>query len=272
MRRERRSGSCLGFPPHLQGHTGTSISRLAPDVSAGGNSEPLGRLGGYRLLKELGRGGMGSVYLAKQLSLGRRVAIKTIRGKWASNPRAIARFIREAYAAAQLVHHNVVQIYDLDQDNGTNFFSMELVTGGSLDDVIKKEGKLEPRRAATLLLQAARGLKFAHDHGMVHRDVKPANLMINSEGLVKVADLGLVKTPGMGHEDAIEEGINPMLARQHIGHRALVPAWELPPTWLRNKRTMPRRSMRGPIFIRWAARSSPCSPAALHFPVSRSMR
>ena len=93
------------------------------DVSAEGNSEPLGRLGGYRLLKELGRGGMGSVYLAKQLSLGRRVAIKTIRGKWASNPRAIARFIREAYAAAQLVHHNVVQIYDLDQDNGTNFFS-----------------------------------------------------------------------------------------------------------------------------------------------------
>lgn len=183
------------------------------DAAAASNrGEGLGRLGGYRLLKELGQGGMGSVYLAKQLSLGREVAIKTIRGKWASNPRAIARFIREAYAAAQLVHHNVVQIYDLDEDKGTNFFSMELVTGGSIDELIKREGKLEPRRAATLLLQAARGLKFAHDHGMVHRDVKPANLMLNSEGLVKVADLGLVKTPSMSVSDDREGEENPLLA------------------------------------------------------------
>ncbi len=154
------------------------------------------RLGGYRILKELGAGGMGSVYLAKQISLDRACALKTIQAKWAQNPRVIARFIREAYAAAQLTHHNVVQIYDLGVDGNTNFFSMELVSGGSLDDQLKTKGKLPPKLAATLILQASRGLKFAHDHGMVHRDIKPANLMMTADGMVKVADMGLVKTQG----------------------------------------------------------------------------
>lgn len=159
-----------------------------------GTSSAINRLGGYRILKELGAGGMGSVYLAKQISLDRSCALKTIQAKWAENPRVIARFIREAYAAAQLTHHNVVQIYDLGVDGNTNFFSMELVSGGSLDDQLKAKGKLPPKLAATLILQASRGLKFAHDHGMVHRDIKPANLMMTSDGMVKVADMGLVKT------------------------------------------------------------------------------
>lgn len=150
----------------------------------------LNRLGGYKILSELGAGGMGSVYLAKQISLDRSCALKTIQAHWAKNPRVIARFIREAYAAAQLTHHNVVQIYDLGQDSGTNYFSMELVSGGSLDDQLKSKGKLPPKLAATLILQASRGLKFAHDHGMVHRDIKPANLMMTADGLVKVADWG----------------------------------------------------------------------------------
>ncbi len=115
------------------------------------------RLGGYRILKELGRGGMGAVYLARQLSLNRDVAVKTIQNDWSSNPRAVARFIREAYAAAQLTHHNVVQIYDLGQDNGINFFSMELVEGGSLDELLKRQGRLNPKQAATYVLHAARG-------------------------------------------------------------------------------------------------------------------
>lgn len=216
------------------GTRGDASNSTRTDASASASSaESAGRLGGYRLIKELGRGGMGSVYLAKQLSLGRQVAIKTIRGKWASNPRAIARFIREAYAAAQLVHHNVVQIYDLDEDKGTNFFSMELVTGGSVDQLIKQEGKLDPRRAATLVIQAARGLKFAHDHGMVHRDVKPANLMLNAEGMVKVADLGLVKTPSMTAEDDAAGDSNPLLTSANsnvtgAGSRMGTPAYMAP--------------------------------------------
>ncbi len=171
-----------------------SGSSSSAGTSSAATSSAINRLGGYRILKELGAGGMGSVYLAKQISLDRSCALKTIQAKWAENPRVIARFIREAYAAAQLTHHNVVQIYDLGVDGNTNFFSMELVSGGSLDDQLKAKGKLPPKLAATLILQASRGLKFAHDHGMVHRDIKPANLMMTSDGMVKVADMGLVKT------------------------------------------------------------------------------
>jgi eukaryotic-like serine/threonine-protein kinase len=172
------------------------------------------RLGGYRILKVLGRGGMGSVYLAKQLSLDRQVAVKTIQSEWSANPRVIARFIREAYAAAQLTHHNVVQIYDLGQDHNLNFFSMELVEGGSLDELLKQHGRIAPKEAATYILHAARGLMFAHEHGMIHRDIKPANLMLTKDALVKVADLGLVKTPSLAEDELTQtdEDKNQMLA------------------------------------------------------------
>lgn len=183
--------------PNTQQSNTTQSSSLSTNVN---------RLGGYRIVKELGAGGMGSVYLARQISLDRPCALKTIQAQWAQNPRVVARFIREAYAAAQLTHHNVVQIYDLGQDNGTNYFSMELVSGGSLDDQLKAKGKLPPRLAATLVLQAARGIKFAHDHGMVHRDIKPANLMMTSDGLVKVADMGLVKTPSSDESIEANDG------------------------------------------------------------------
>jgi len=151
-------------------------------------------LGGYRLRRELGRGAMGAVYLARQLSLDRDVALKTIQDELAQDPRFIARFTREAYAAAQLTHHNVVQIYDLGAEAKTHFFSMEFVDGESLADLVGCQGLLEPELAVSYTLQAARGLHYAHQLGMVHRDVKPGNLLLNRLGVVKVADLGLVKT------------------------------------------------------------------------------
>jgi serine/threonine protein kinase len=159
------------------------------------------RLGGYRLIRELGRGAMGAVYLANQLSLDRLVALKVIQEKFANSPTFLARFTREAYAAAQLVHHNVVQIYDLGSAGRTNFFSMEYVRGQTLAEIVCDQGPLEPKAAAGYILQAARGLAFAHNHGMVHRDVKPANLLLNEQGVVKVADLGLVKTPELESEE-----------------------------------------------------------------------
>lgn len=154
------------------------------------------RMGGYRILRTLGRGAMGVVYEAKQVSLDRIVALKTIRGRLADNPASLARFTREAYAAAQLTHHNVVQIYDFGEQDGLHFFSMEWIRGGSLSELVAEKGGLEPKLAAGYALQAARGLQFAHANGMVHRDVKPANLLLSTEGVVKVADLGLVKVPG----------------------------------------------------------------------------
>ncbi|QDU93248.1 serine/threonine-protein kinase [Lignipirellula cremea] len=151
------------------------------------------RLGGYRLQKELGHGGMGAVYLARQTSLDRDVALKLIQPRLARDPVYLSRFTREAYAAAQLNHHNVVQVYDLGSAGGVHFFSMEYVEGRSLSELLGEKGRLSPREAAGYIVQAARGLLCAHDHGLVHRDVKPANLMLNQQGVVKVADLGLVK-------------------------------------------------------------------------------
>ncbi len=105
-------------------HATSQATRKMPAPVASGGSTPE-RLGGYRILKELGPRRYGIVFLARQLSLDRQVAVKTIQNDWADNPRVIARFIREAYAAAQLTHHNVVQIYDLGQDHNINYFSME---------------------------------------------------------------------------------------------------------------------------------------------------
>lgn len=154
------------------------------------------QLGGYEVVEALGQGGMGTVYLARQISLDRPVALKVMNERWASDPVFVARFTREAYAAAQLVHHNVVQIYDIGCDQNIHYFSMEFVKGKTLSDLVKNGAKVDVEEAVGYILQAARGLKAAHDAGMVHRDVKPDNLMLNDLGVVKVADLGLVKTPG----------------------------------------------------------------------------
>lgn len=155
-----------------------------------------GMLGGYEILQPLGQGGMGAVYLARQISLQRNVAVKVLHPQLAKDAQFISRFTREAYAAAQLVHHNVVQIHDIGAEKDTHFYSMEFVEGQTLGDVVQHSGKLDPEAAVGYVLQAARGLKFAHDQGMIHRDVKPENLLLNDQGIVKVTDLGLVKTAG----------------------------------------------------------------------------
>jgi len=177
-----------------------------PPAAAVADGEMPSLLGGYQIVKELGRGGMGAVYLARQVSLDRPVALKVMNPQWASNPNFLVRFTREAYAAAQLVHHNIVQVYDFGNDKGINYFSMEFVEGQSLGDLLKKnKGKVPCDLAAGYILQAARGLKFAHDRGMIHRDIKPDNLMLNNQGVVKVADLGLVRTPGAEEKPLSEQ-------------------------------------------------------------------
>ena len=194
----------------------TAPSRGAAATAAGQTqAAPAGvdvpeKLGGYEIAKELGRGGMGSVYLGRQVSLDRKVAVKVMKPEWSRNPVFLSRFTREAYAAAQLVHHNVVQIYDIGAEEELNFFGMEFVDGTSLGDLVKQEGKLDAEQAAGYILQAARGLKFAHDRGMIHRDIKPDNLMLNSEGIVKVADLGLVKTPGSDEAEQEQSAAEPV--------------------------------------------------------------
>lgn len=152
---------------------------------------------GYQIERVIGHGGMGSVYLARQISLDRKVALKVMSHSWAGDPVFVARFIREAYAAALLSHPNVVQIYDIGEIDETRYFSMEFVPGQSLLEVVRERGRLDPDVAVGYILQAARGLKHAHDRGIIHRDIKPDNLLLDELGTVKVADLGLVKTPDL---------------------------------------------------------------------------
>lgn len=148
---------------------------------------------GFVIEKLLGAGGMGAVFLAHQVSLDRKVALKVLPKKFSDNPELIARFTREALAAAQLNHHNIIQVFDVGSTGDLHYIAMEFVNGRNLGDMIRKEGRLQIDDAAAFVLQAARGLKYAHDRGIVHRDIKPDNLMVNEHGIVKVADMGLAK-------------------------------------------------------------------------------
>lgn len=148
-------------------------------------------IGHYEIVKELGRGGMGVVYKAHEQSLGRFVAIKMLGDQVVSDPNIRARFLREARSAASLNHPNIVQIFFVGEDEGRPFFAMEYVEGISLADAIRSEQQMAPKRAAGILIQAASGLARAHDQGIIHRDIKPGNIMMDTHGMVKLADFGI---------------------------------------------------------------------------------
>ncbi len=151
----------------------------------------LERIGHYRIVAELGRGGMGVVYKAHEESLNRFVAIKVLGEHLTEDPSHVQRFLREAQSAASLNHPNIVQIYAISQEQGRHYFVMEHVTGQSLQKVLRSRGKLDAIQTARIALQTASGLRAAHEHGVIHRDIKPANLLIDDRGLVKIADFGL---------------------------------------------------------------------------------
>jgi serine/threonine protein kinase len=136
-------------------------------------------VGDFRILREIGRGGMGAVYEAEQLSLGRRVALKVLRFGSVSDPAALERFRREAETIANLHHTNIVPIFSVGQDRGVNYYAMQLIDGRSLDLVAKESsGPLDPNDIAAWGLQAAEALTHAHQRGVIHRDVKPSNLIL----------------------------------------------------------------------------------------------
>jgi len=157
-------------------------------------------LGGYKLIEVVGEGGMGKVYRATQLSLHRDVALKVLRDALTNDQAFRDLFINEARAAAQLVHPNVVQVYDAGTEGAVAFFSMEFIGQGSVEEILAREGKIPWEQAILMILEAAHGLQYAEGKGIVHRDIKPDNLMINDDGRVKIADLGLAKR-GEGARD-----------------------------------------------------------------------
>jgi eukaryotic-like serine/threonine-protein kinase len=151
-------------------------------------------LGKYKILEELGSGGMGSVYLCEHKLMRRRVALKVLPRAKADDPSSLERFYREARAVAALDHPNIVRAYDIDQEDKLHFLVMEYVDGASLQEVIKrKNGPMDPTRAAHYMRQAALGLQHAHENGLIHRDIKPGNVLIDRNGTVKVLDMGLAR-------------------------------------------------------------------------------
>jgi WD40 repeat protein/tRNA A-37 threonylcarbamoyl transferase component Bud32 len=151
-----------------------------------------GWFGDFELLQELGQGGMGIVYKARQKKLNRIVALKMIRGgNWASNEE-LQRFYLEAEATAQLEHPGIVPLYEFGEQDGQHFFSMGLVEGGSLATRLR-DGPLPQRQAATLAKRVAEAVAYAHQQGIIHRDLKPANILLDKDGQPKVTDFGLAK-------------------------------------------------------------------------------
>ena len=149
----------------------------------------------YTIERPIARGGMAEVYLAKDQVLDRPVAVKVLFEEYARDPSFVERFRREAQNAAALNHPNIVGIYDWGQEHGTYFIVMEYVEGRSLRDIMRAEGQIPAMQAAGLAAEIADALAFAHRNGVVHRDVKPGNVLITSTGQVKVADFGIAANP-----------------------------------------------------------------------------
>ena len=158
-------------------------------------------LGKYRLIELLGRGGMGNVFLGQHVTMNRRVALKIISRQVRKDRASLDRFLIEARAIAALDHPNIVQAYNVDNEGDRYYLVMEYVEGLDLERMVEEEGPLDWRRAADYIRQAADGLEHAHQRNVIHCDIKPSNLLVNVQGVVKILDMGLAR---LTHDDAAE--------------------------------------------------------------------
>ena len=159
--------------------------------------------GRYRVLERVGSGGMADVYVAQDLQLGRKVALKILYRRFAEDGEFVERFRREASSAAGLQHQHVVSVYDRGEYDGTYYIAMEYLDGRSLKTIIQQEAPLDPDRAVDLVIQVLRAARFAHRRGIIHRDLKPHNVIVDAEGRAKVTDFGIARA---GASDMTQTG------------------------------------------------------------------
>lgn len=183
----------LATVPHQQVAEGLARD-VSVDPNVSGNAiTRLPQLGGYRVVREIARGGMGVVYQATDTQLGRNVAIKMIRGDYVVDRSIVERFTTEAKAVAKLDHPNIVPVYDFGDFEGQPFFAMAYVDGESLADRVLRDGPLPPTTAAKMMIDIISAVQHAHDRGVIHRDIKPQNILVQGNGKVQVTDFGLAK-------------------------------------------------------------------------------
>ena len=145
----------------------------------------------YEIVKTIGEGGMANVYLAYDTILDRNVAVKVLRGDLANDEKFVRRFQREALSASSLSHPNIVEVYDVGEDDGKYYIVMEYIEGKHLKTILKKRGKLTVTEVVDIMLQITEGMAHAHDSYIIHRDIKPQNIMILDNGVVKITDFGI---------------------------------------------------------------------------------
>ncbi len=183
----KAAGPAASAPQKPAGDAGTSGGAEAK------KPKKINQLGDFKLEKKLGQGGMGTVFLATQLSLDRKVALKTLSPEFAKKPDFVKRFLREARSMARLQHPNVVQVYAADTVSGVNYAAIEYIDGRSMQGWMNELKQLSIGDALHVILVCADALKHAHDQNMIHRDIKPDNILVTNKGVVKVADFGLAK-------------------------------------------------------------------------------
>jgi serine/threonine protein kinase len=208
---EQHIAYCDSCCLHLAGVPDDTLVQLAREAATEGVKSPAGRSAPppkpsageipkelrdhprYRVLSLVGHGGMGAVYKAEHRKMERLVALKVVNQHLLANPQAVERFAREVRAVSKLSHPNIVLVHDADEADGLHFLVMEFVDGVSLDRVVAHNGPLTPAQAANFIAQAAKGLQHAHEKGMVHRDIKPQNLMMTRKKEIKILDFGLAR-------------------------------------------------------------------------------
>src|SRR5436309_2002380 len=156
-------------------------------------STQLKKIGKYEVLEIIGRGGMGIVYKAVDPAIGRLVAIKMVTGAFADDPTLLKRFYREAQSTGSLQHPNIVTVYDLGDQDGSPYLVMEFLEGESLEAIIRSRREIVIAEKLSLIVQACDGLDYAHRRDVIHRDMKPANVIVTKDGGVKIVDFGIAR-------------------------------------------------------------------------------